>query len=72
MLKYNINYKWEKIGIWKLREIKKSEWVKASELKRDYWFTTKQIKEFEESWKLNFTIYWKTKYYSKNDLLKLL
>lgn len=55
-----------------MREIKKSEWVKASELKRDYWFTAKQIKEFKESWKLNFTIYWKTKYYSKEDLLNLL
>ena len=72
MTKHDIEYKWEKVWLIKLRQIKKSEWVKSASLKKDYWFSAKQIKEFEESWKLNFTIYWKTKYYSREDILKLL
>ena len=46
MTKHDIEYKWEKVWLTKLRQIKKSEWVKSVSLKKDYWFSAKQIKEF--------------------------
>jgi len=30
MSKYNIEHKWEKVWLAKLRQIKKSEWVKSA------------------------------------------
>lgn len=71
-MKANIIHNWEKVWINKLKSIKKSEGLILSKLRKEYWFTVKQIKEFEEQGKLKFQLIWKTKYYSKDDLLNLL
>lgn len=72
MSKQEIEYKWENLWIWKFKQVRKSEWITAAELKKDFWFSTAQIKELELQWKIAFTLIWKTKYYDREDILNFL
>lgn len=70
MTKQKIEYKWKTLGIGKFKQVRKSEGVTAAKLKKEYWFTAKQIQILEDQWKLNFTLHSKTKYYDKEDVLR--
>lgn len=70
MTKQKIEYKWETLWIGKFKQVRKSEGITASKLKKEYWFTAKQIQSLEDEWKLAFTLHGKTKYYDKEDVLE--
>lgn len=70
MTKQKIEYKGETLGINKFKQVRKSEWITAAQLKKDFWFTAQKIKDLDADGKLNFTLHWKTKYYDREDVLK--
>ena len=67
-----VEYKWVITSIKWMKDAQRLEWVKPVSLRKDYGFSAKQIKEYEENWKLKPYLVWKTKYYRKDDILKLL
>ena len=67
-----IEYKGVSTSMKWMKDAQKMEWIKWASLKKDYGFTPKQIKEYEENWDLKPYIIWKTKYYKKDEIFKLL
>ncbi len=67
-----VNYNGKAITIRRLTKQKKEDGVSIHQLKKDFKFTDAKIQELQSQWKLRSFTIWKTVYFNREDVIKLI